>query len=65
MDTIGAFLGPLLAVWLMLLWNNDFRTIFWVAVIPGVLAVALLFFGLHEPKTPVERKRSNPVKRES
>jgi sugar phosphate permease len=65
MDTVGAFLGPLIAVGLMLLWNNDFRTIFWVAVIPGVLAVALLFFGLHEPKTPVEHKRSNPVKRES
>ena len=40
MDTIGAFLGPLLAVGLMLLWNDDFRTIFWIAVIPGVLAVA-------------------------
>ncbi|KNC91831.1 MFS transporter [Trabulsiella odontotermitis] len=65
MDTIGAFLGPLLAVALMLLWNNDFRTIFWVAVIPGVLAVALLFFGLQEPKTPVTHKRSNPIKREN
>lgn len=65
MDTIGAFIGPLLAVGLMLLWTNDFRTIFWVAVIPGVLAVALLFFGLHEPKTPVERKRSNPVNKEN
>ena len=61
MDTIGAFLGPLLAVGLMLLWNDDFRTIFWIAVIPGVLAVALLFFGLNEPKTPVEHKRTNPM----
>jgi hypothetical protein len=42
----------------MLLWNNDFRTIFWIAVIPGLLAVALLYFGLHEPKTPVEHKRT-------
>lgn len=65
MDTIGAFLGPLLAVGLMLLWNDDFRTIFWIAVIPGVLAVALLFFGLHEPKTPVEHKRTNPIKKEN
>ena len=63
MDTIGAFLGPLLAVGLMLLWNDDFRTIFWIAVIPGVLAVALLFFGLNEPKTPVEHKRTNPIKK--
>ena len=65
MDTIGAFLGPLLAVGLMLVWNDDFRTIFWIAVIPGVLAVALLFFGLHEPKTPVEHKRTNPIKKEN
>ena len=35
LDTVGAFLGPLLAVGLMLLWNNDFHAIFWVAVIPG------------------------------
>ncbi|MGK0737232.1 MFS transporter [Yokenella regensburgei] len=65
MDTVGAFLGPLLAVVLMLLWDNDFLTIFWVAVIPGVLAVALLFFGLKEPRTPVTHKRTNPIKREN
>jgi hypothetical protein len=47
----------------MLLLNNDFRTIFWIAVIPGLLSVALLYFGLHEPKTPVEHKRTNPIKK--
>ncbi|MGO0675155.1 MFS transporter [Citrobacter werkmanii] len=65
LDTIGAFLGPLLAVGLMLLWNNDFRTIFWVAVIPGVLSIALLWFSLSEPKTPVTNKRTNPLRREN
>lgn len=65
LDTVGAFLGPLLAVGLMLLWNDDFRSVFWVAVIPGLLAVALLFFGLHEPKTSVADKRTNPVRREN
>lgn len=63
LDTVGAFLGPLLAVGLMLLWHDDFRAIFWVAVIPGVLAIALLFFGLQEPKAPIEHKRSNPITR--
>ncbi len=63
LDTIGAFLGPLLAVGLMLLWQDDFRAIFWVAVIPGLMAVALLFLGLHEPRTAVEHKRTNPVSR--
>ena len=63
MDTTGAFLGPLLAVSLMLLLDNDFRTVFWIALIPGLLSVALLYFGLQEPKTPVEHKRTNPIKR--
>ena len=65
LDTVGAFLGPLLAVGLMLLWHDDFRAIFWVAVIPGVLAIALLFFGLQEPKSLIEHKRSNPIRREN
>lgn len=65
LDTVGAFLGPLLAVGLMLLWNNDFHTIFWVAVIPGMLSIALLWFGLSEPKTPVTDKRTNPLRREN
>lgn len=65
MDTTGAFLGPLLAVGLMLLLHNDFRAVFWIALIPGFLSVALLYFGLKEPKTPVEHKRTNPIKREN
>lgn len=65
LDTVGAFLGPLLAVGLMLLWANDFRAVFWVAVIPGLAAVALLAFGLHEPAHAPTGKRSNPIRREN
>lgn len=65
LDTMGGFLGPLLAVGLMLLWSNDFRAVYWVAVIPAFLAVALLFFGLHEPRTPVVTVRTNPIKKEN
>lgn len=64
LDTVGAFLGPLLAAGLMLLWTNNFRAVFWVAVIPGLLAVALLLFGVREPKRHVGEKRSNPIRRE-
>jgi MFS family permease len=64
-DTVGAFLGPLLAVGLMLLWANDFRAVFWVAVIPGLMAVALLFFGLREPEHHQTTKRTNPIRREN
>ncbi len=66
LDTVGAFVGPLLAVGLMLLWANDFRAVFWVAVVPGVLAVVLLVFGVHEPVRPAGQtvaKRTNPVTR--
>ena len=64
LDTVGAFLGPLLAMGLMLLWANDFRAIFWVAVVPGFMAVALLLFGVKEPEhAPVSGKRPNPISR--
>lgn len=65
LDTVGAFLGPLLAVGLMLLWQNDFRAVFWVAVIPGALAVVLLVFGVREPARPASPKRLNPISREN
>jgi len=65
LDTVGAFLGPLLAVGLMLLWATDFRAVFWVAVIPGLAAVALLVFGLREPTHTPTAKRSNPILREN
>jgi MFS family permease len=52
LDTAGAFMGPLLATGLMLLWANDFRSVFWVAVVPGLMAVALLILGVREPERP-------------
>ncbi|HET8748265.1 MAG TPA: MFS transporter [Ramlibacter sp.] len=65
LDTVGAFLGPLVAVGLMLLWNDDIRAVFWVAVVPGLLAVALLAFGVHEPEAPPAQRRVNPIRREN
>ncbi len=51
LDTVGGFLGPLLGVLLMLYWAGDFRIVFWYAVIPAVIAVLLLVFGVKEPGT--------------
>lgn len=65
LDNVGAFLGPLLAVGLMLLWANDFRAVFWVAVIPGALAVALLLFGVREPERREVHQPVNPIRREN
>lgn len=64
-DTLGAFIGPLLAMALMLLWANDFRAVFWVAAIPAALAVALLAFGVQEPETHRDGPRPNPIRREN
>ncbi|MEZ5438189.1 MAG: MFS transporter [Lysobacteraceae bacterium] len=65
LDTVGAFVGPLLAVGLMLLWANDFRAVFWVSVIPGLLAVSLLLFGVREPEPKQGERRGNPIRREN
>src|SRR5512143_584453 len=60
LDTVGAFLGPLLAVGLMLLWANDFRAVFW-----GLMAVALLLFGIQEPAHRQSDRRTNPIRRDN
>jgi len=63
LDTVGAFTGPLMAVGFMLLWSNDFRAIFWAAVVPGMLAVLLLLLGIREPDRPIQERRTNPIQR--
>ena len=65
LDTVGAFLGPLLAVGLMLLWANDFRAVFAVAIIPAALCVALLVLGVQEPERPAGAPRVNPISQAS
>ncbi|HQD49237.1 MFS transporter, partial [Ottowia sp.] len=65
LDTVGAFLGPLIAVGLMLLWANDFRAVFAVAVVPAVLCVLLLALGVREPDRPAGERRVNPISRAS
>jgi MFS family permease len=65
LDTVGAFVGPLLAVGLMLLWADDFRAVFWVAVIPAALAVLLLVFGVHEPAPRAGRRVVHPIRRDN
>ena len=65
LDTVGAFVGPLLAMGLMLLWANDFRAVFWVAVIPAALCVALLLVGVQEPERAASAVRNNPIRREN
>jgi len=65
LDTVGAFAGPLMAIGLMLLWANDFRAVFWVAVIPAALSVALLAFGVQEPERAPGLPRTYPIRRDN
>jgi MFS family permease len=65
LDTVGAFVGPLLAIGLMLLWANDFRAVFWVAIVPALLSVAMLLFGVQEPARTDGKAAVNPIKREN
>jgi MFS family permease len=48
LDTVGAVAGPLLAVFLIGYFAGNFRAVFWVAVLPAVLCVALIVFGVRE-----------------
>lgn len=59
MDTVGAFVGPMLAMLLMAASKGNFRLVFWVAVIPAFIAVLLILYGVQEPdvaRSP-ERRR--------
>ncbi|MFZ2159546.1 MAG: MFS transporter [Bradyrhizobium sp.] len=62
LDTVGAFLGPLLAVALMALYANDFRAVFWWAAVPAALAVLLIVVGVQEPDgVKATAKRGWPI----
>ena len=66
MDTVGAFAGPTLAVALMAASGDNFRFVFWIAVIPAMAAVAVILLFVREPErpaTPAHARRS-PISRE-
>ncbi|MBE0703252.1 MAG: MFS transporter, partial [Afipia sp.] len=50
LDTIGAFLGPLAAIGLMLFTGDNYAAVFWIAVIPAFIAFGLMAFAVKEPE---------------
>lgn len=54
LDTAGAVAGPLLAIVLMTLFLGDIHKVLWFAVLPAILAVALLAFAVREPEHKAE-----------
>ncbi len=61
LDSIGAILGPLTALGLMALWAGNMRAVFWVAAIPGLVSVAILYWGVQEPAGQVKSVAGNPL----
>ncbi len=59
LDTVGAVLGPLIAVALLWFWQADLRLILWIACIPALAAVATLAFGIREPARVTVQKSSD------
>lgn len=50
LDSLGAFLGPVLAILLMEWGGSSIRLVFWYALIPGVIAVLIIVFWIREPR---------------
>jgi len=74
LDTVGAFVGPLVAIVLMAVYQDNFRLVFWCALIPGFIAVSILVVAVHEPprqpsrstaRAPIEWRELNRLGRRS
>lgn len=63
MDSVGAVLGPLFAIGLMMLLADDIRAVLWFAVVPGIISV-LLLLRVPEPEDRERRPARLPVTRE-
>jgi MFS family permease len=61
LDTVGAFVGPLLAIALMWWSADNFKAVFWLAVVPAFLSLALILFAVQEPKHRAEGPKTNPL----
>lgn len=55
LDTVGGFLGPLLAIYLLAVFSGDYRKVFWIASIPGVMAAVLVLVAIREPDSKINR----------
>src|SRR5246127_4755749 len=54
MDTLGAILGPLTALWILQVTNHSYRKVFLWTLLPGMVSVACFWLLVRE--RPIERK---------
>ncbi len=61
MDTLGAAVGPLLAIFLLSFYSDNLRSLYYWALIPGALSVFVIFL-IREPKHQIQKKTwENPL----
>ena len=60
MDTMGAVVGPALAFFFLGLFSDDYRKVFWLSMIPGVIAVLLIILFITEKKKAVSPHADRP-----
>ncbi len=60
LDTAGAFIGPLLAMALLALFDSNLRAVFWFAIIPGAIAVACVLLGVEDRAAPAPGDHAPP-----
>ncbi|RYY88309.1 MAG: MFS transporter [Chitinophagaceae bacterium] len=58
LDTLGAAIGPCLALAFLWRWPGQYRWLFWIAFIPGLLSVAMTYWLREEPKPASTLRRS-------
>jgi MFS family permease len=57
LDTVGAVLGPLMAIVFMAALANNFTAVFWIAVVPAFVSLAIIVFAVREPEFPPNLRR--------
>ena len=62
LDTVGAFAGPLIAIALMAMFHDNFRLVFRLAVVPGLVSVAVLAAGVLEPARRPQASAEVPIR---
>ncbi|HHO46870.1 MAG TPA: MFS transporter [Desulfobacteraceae bacterium] len=60
MDTMGAVVGPAIALLLLGYFDNNYRLVFWVSMVPGVLAVLAIILFIREKKRDTSMLAARP-----
>lgn len=64
LDTVGAVVGPFAAIVFMAVLANNFTAVFWIAVVPAFISLAIIIFAVREPELlPESRKVRSPFSR--